>query len=157
MRVLEGRFGRLVLSEVTSGERLEASADPAILLQQGLDEVVFLNATESHVVEFAVPVTVAEPPAIEIPAPPSVTRLLAFHAASDWLRGGFPAVFEDARPFPQPREPMTPRIRQLAEALAVDVLNDRFLSTERIEFMLQELLLSIVETYLARRRASSPL
>jgi AraC-like DNA-binding protein len=37
------------------------------------------------------------------------------------------------------------------------VLNDRFLSPERLEFMLQELLLSIVETYLARRRAASPL
>jgi AraC-like DNA-binding protein len=37
------------------------------------------------------------------------------------------------------------------------VQNDRFLSPERLEFMLQELLLSIVETYLARRRGSSPL
>jgi len=138
MRVLEGRFGRLVLSELAPGERLEAGADPAIVLQQGLEEVVFLNPGEFHV-------------------PRGAARLLAFHAASDWLRAGFPAVFEDQRPFPLPREAMTPRIRQLAEALAVDVLNDRFLSTERIEFMLQELLLSIVESYLARRRASSPL
>ena len=138
MRVLEGRFGRLVLSELAAGERVEASADPAILMQQGLEEVVFLNPGEFHV-------------------QPGAARLLAFHAASDWLRAGFPAVFEDARPFPLPREAMTPRIRQLADALAVDVLNDRFLSTERIEFMLQELLLSIIETYLAGRRASSPL
>jgi AraC family transcriptional regulator len=81
------------------------------------------------------------------------------HAAGPWLRESFPAVFaaEDARPFPQPREPITPRIQQLAETLAVEVLNDRFLSPERLEFMLQELLLSIVETYLARRRAASPL
>jgi AraC-like DNA-binding protein len=64
---------------------------------------------------------------------------------------------EGERPFPQPREAITPRIRQLADTLAVEVLNDRFLSTERLEFMLQELLLSIVETYLARRRGSSPL
>ncbi len=137
MRVLEGRFGRLVLSESAPGERLEASADPAILLQ-GLDEVVFLNPGDFHLL-------------------PGAARLLAFHAASDWLRASFPAVFEEERPFPLPREAMTPRIRQLAEALAVDVLNDRFLSTERIEFMLQELVLSIVESYLARRRASSPL
>ena len=64
---------------------------------------------------------------------------------------------EDPRPFPQPREPITPRIRQLADTLAVEMVNDRFLSTERLEFMLQELVLSIVETYLARRRASSRL
>ena len=138
LRVLEGRFGRLVLSELAPGERLEASADPVIVLQQGLEEVVFLNAGEFHV-------------------PRGAARLLAFHAASEWLRASFPAVFEDGRPFPLPREAITPRIRQLADALAVDVLNDRFLSTERIEFMLQELLLSIVETYLAGRRASSPL
>jgi len=34
------------------------------------------------------------------------------------------------------------------------VLNDRFLSAERLEFMLQELVLSIIETYLAGRRVS---
>src|SRR5205814_8612792 len=63
---------------------------------------------------------------------------------------------EDARPFSQAVEAITPRIRQLADALAVEVLNDRFLSPERLEFMLQELALSIVETYLARRRGASP-
>jgi AraC-like DNA-binding protein len=71
----------------------------------------------------------------------------------------FPAAFDgvERKPFAQQREPITPRIRQLADTLAVEVLNDRFLSSERLEFMLQELLLSIVETYLAGRRASSPL
>ena len=138
LRVLEGRFGRLVLADLAAQERLDASADPTIILQQGLDEIVFLNPGEAH-------------------APAAAARLLAFHASGEWLRTGFPALFEDARPFPVPREPISPRIQQLAEALAVDVLNDRFLSTERIEFRLQELVLSIVETYLARRRASSPL
>jgi AraC-like DNA-binding protein len=138
LRVLEGRFGRLVLADLAAQERVEAGADPAIVMQQGLEEVVFLNPGESH-------------------APSTAGRLLAFHASSEWLRGGFPALFEEGRLFPLPREPISPRIQQLAEALAVDVLNDRFLSTERIEFMLQELMLSIVETYLARRRTSSPL
>src|SRR4029453_19537990 len=61
------------------------------------------------------------------------------------------------RPFTQQREPITARIRQLSETLAVEVLNDRFLSAERLEFMLQELLLSIVETYFAGRPSASPL
>ena len=39
----------------------------------------------------------------------------------------------------------------------MEALNDRFLSAGRLEFMLQELVLSIVETYIARRRAASPL
>jgi AraC-like DNA-binding protein len=139
LRLCEGRFGRLVLDELAAQDRVEAQADPLIVLQQRYDGVLFLNPGEVHV-------------------SPGATRVLALHAAREWLRSSFPAVFEagDARPFSQGVEGITPRIRQLADTLAVEVLNDRFLSPERLEFMLQELLLSIVETYLARRRASSP-
>ena len=140
LRLFEGRFGRLVLDELAVHDRVEAQADPAIVLQQRYDEVLFLNPGEVHV-------------------SPGPTRVVVFHAASEWLRSCFPAVFttEDPRPFTAGVESITPRIRQLAGTLAVEVINDQFLSPERLEFMLQELLLSIVETYLARRRASSPL
>src|SRR5260221_8792502 len=139
LRLFEGRFGRLVLRELAAQEPLEAQADPAIVLQANYDGVLFLNPGEAHVT-------------------PGATRMLVVHASREWLTSSFPAVFarEDSRPFSQGAEPITPRIRQLADALAVEVLNDRFLSPERLGFMLQELLLSIVETYLARRRASSP-
>ena len=140
IRLFEGRFGRLVLTDLAPRDPLKAQADPAIVLQQGDGEVLFLNPGEVHVSLGA-------------------TRVLVLHAAGEWLRASFPAAFgaDDPRPFPQPREPITPRIRQLADTLAVEVINDRFLSTERLEFMLQELVLSIVETYLARRRAASRL
>src|SRR6266576_3491236 len=140
LRLIEGRFGRLVLNELAAQDRIEAQADPAIVLQQRYDGVLFLNPGEAHVT-------------------PGPTRVLTLHAARGWLRSAFPAAFEDDedRPFSQPVEAITPRIRQLADTLAVEVLNDRFLSPERLEFMLQELLLSIVETYLARRRGASPL
>src|SRR4029079_1937695 len=79
-----------------------------------------------------------------------------FQASRDWLCSRFPAVFDaGAKPFFAASEPITPRIRQLADTLAVEVLNDQFLSHERLEFMLQELMLSIVETYLARRQAGA--
>src|SRR5260221_1257516 len=139
LRLFEGRFGRLVLRELAAQEPLKAQADPVIVLQANYDGVLFLNPGEAHVT-------------------PGATRVLVVHASRGWLTSSFPAVFarEDARPFSQGVEPITPRIRQLADALAVEVLNDRFLSPERLGFMLQALLLSIVETYLARRRASSP-
>ena len=139
LRLSEGRFGRLVLSELAAHDRIEAQADPVIVLQQRYDGVLFLNPGEAHVT-------------------PGPTRVLVLHAASGWLRSAFPAAFEEdeAHPFSQPVEAITPRIRQLADTLAVEVLNDRFLSPERLEFMLQELALSIVETYLARRRGASP-
>jgi AraC-like DNA-binding protein len=137
-RILEGRFGRLVLNDFAAAEVFSAQADPAILMQPGERDLVFLNPGESFTVEAA-------------------GRILALHAAGDWLKSSFPAIFGDEpRPFAQPLEPITPRIRRLADTLAVEVLNDRFVSAERLDFMLQELLLSIVETYLARRRLSSP-
>lgn len=140
VRIFEGRFGRLMLTELVPQDELRAQDDPTIILQQGDGEILFLNPGENH---------------LNL----DCKRTLVFHAAGEWLRRGFPAVFsaEDGRPFAEPREPITPRIRQLADTLAIEVLNDRFLSTERLEFMLQELLLSIVETYLAGRRAASPL
>jgi AraC family transcriptional regulator len=139
MRILEGRFGRLVLSDLAAGEACAAHADPAILMQSTGADLLFLNPGESY-------------------TPEVPTRILVLHAASEWLRASFPAVFggEEAQPFLQAREEITPRIRRLADTLAVEVLNDRFVSAERLDFLLQELLLSIVETYLARRRLSSP-
>jgi len=140
LRLFEGRFGRLVLTELGASDQVQAQADPAIVVQHGAEEVILLNPGEVHVAVDA-------------------TRALALHPAGEWLRASFPAAFpaEDPRPFPAMREPITPRIRQLADTLAIEMLNDRFLSTERLEFMLQELMLSIVETYLAKKRASAPL
>jgi AraC-like DNA-binding protein len=140
LRLCEGRFGRLVLEELAAQDRIEAQTDPVIVLQQRYDGVLFLNPGDVHV-------------------SPGPTRAVVLHAAREWLRSGFPAVLEETeeRPFSVGVEAITPRIRQLADALSIEVANDRFLSPERLEFMLQELLLSIVETYLARRRGSSPL
>lgn len=135
-RVFEGRFGRLVLTELAPEEAVDALADPAILLRQGDADVVFLNPREIHVCLEG-------------------GKTLVFHASMDWLREAFPAIFEDKSPFPHRSELITPRIRQLADTLAVEALNDRFLSPERLEFMLQELVLSIIETYLASRREAA--
>jgi AraC-like DNA-binding protein len=139
VRIFEGRFGRLILTDLDPGDEIRAHDDPAVALRQAASEILFLNPGECHVTADA-------------------KRVLVFHAATAWLRLGFPAVFKGAeKPFHEERAPITPRIGQLGETLAVEVLNDRFLSSERLEFMLQELLLSVVETYLAGRRASSPL
>ena len=140
LRLFEGRFGRLMLTELAPHDSVQAQDDPAIVMQHADPEVHFLNPGEIHVSLGS-------------------SRVLVFHAAGEWLRESFPALFtaDDRKPFPQAAEPATPRIQRLAEALAIEAMNDRFLSPERLEFMLQELLLSIVETYLARRRGSSPL
>jgi len=139
IRLFEGRFGRLVLTDLDQQDQLAAQSDPAIVIEHGAAEIRFLNPGEIHVAV-------------------SATRAIVFHASSEWLCSSFPAMFEpQGRPFGERLEPITPRIRRLADTLAVEALNDRFLSHERLEFMLQELVLSIVETYLGKRRASSTL
>jgi AraC-like DNA-binding protein len=139
VRLFEGRFGRLTLTDLEPQEQLAAQADPAIVIEHGAGEIRFLNPGEIHVTL-------------------SGTRAIVFHASSEWLCSSFPAVFEpQGKPFAEPTEQITPRIRRLADTLAVEALNDRFLSHERLEFMLQELVLSIVETYLGKRRASATL
>jgi len=160
IRVFDGSFGRLQLLEVSAGEPPLVGAMPQIIAKQSgadleiqvddekhrltRDKLLFVNpGATSHLI--------FEPGAAS-------AQLIWFQASGDWLRGSFPAVFDLAnRPFSAASETITPRIRQLADTLAVEVLNDQFLSHERLEFMLQELMLSIVETYVARRQAGGRL
>ncbi|MGH8704826.1 MAG: helix-turn-helix domain-containing protein [Burkholderiales bacterium] len=158
IRVFDGRFGRLQLLEPAGAEPAHASTEPQVVIKHDGADIVFLVGREPialtrQSILFLNPgenrQAQAEPGA-------ATAQLLVFQASGEWLRAGFPAVFETGgRPFPSASETITARIRQLADALAIEVLNDQFLSHERLEFMLQELMLSIVETYLARRQAAA--
>src|SRR5512139_2340810 len=158
IRVFDGSFGRLQLIEAAPGDVPQTSPVPQIVVKQDgadldlradgellrltRDSLLFVSPGAATETVFA---TAAES-----------SQLLWFQASADWLRGSFPAVFDaGSRAFGSAREAITPRIRQLADTLVVEVLNDQFLSHERLEFMLQELMLSIVETYLARRHAGA--
>lgn len=156
IRVFDGSFGRLQLLEIAAGETPAPSPAPQIVVKQEGADLDF------HVEEHRHRLTrdnllFLNPGAASAVLPGAASaQLLAFQASSDWLRAGFPAVFDAGnRPFGAASEAITLRIRQLADTLAVEVLNDQFLSHERLEFMLQELMLSIVETYLARRQAGA--
>jgi AraC-like DNA-binding protein len=120
------------------------------LLRLTRDNLLFLNPGATSQVVFDPGVGTAGS------AVAASAQLLCFQASGDWLRGSFPAVFDAGqRAFGSTAETITPRIRQLADTLVIEVLNDQFLSHERLEFMLQELMLSIVETYLARRQSGA--
>ena len=160
IRVFDGVFGRLQLVEATTGEHPRAIASPRIVARHAGGDIAFavdgeaLALTRDNLL-FLNPGVVTEPRPVAGAQP---AQLVVFEASADWLRGRFPAVFESGlRPFPAASDAITQRIRQLLDTLAIEVLNDQFLSHERLEFMLQELMLSIVETYLARRQASSRL
>lgn len=156
LRIFDGSFGRLQLLEVAARAAPHAGTVPQVVVKQsGADLEVLVDGQSVRLTRdnllFLNPGVTLQAAA----GPASATaQLLWFQASSDWLRASFPAVFDRGHgPFASASEPISPRIRQLADTLVVEVLNDQFLSHERLEFMLQELMLSIVETYLARRQS----
>jgi AraC family transcriptional regulator len=160
LRIFEGRFGRLVLADGSAAGEEQALAQPLILLKVDGAECAVSAGGERHLLsrEDVLLLNPELPLRYEGAPGGAAARLIQFHPSLEWLRQVFPAVFEDASEvFPRVREPVTPRIRQLADTLAIEALNDQFLSPERLEFMLQELMLSVVESYLARRRAGATL
>jgi AraC family transcriptional regulator len=158
IRVFDGSFGRLQLIEAAAGDPPQTSPVPQIVVKQdGADLDLRVNGELLRLTResllFVSPGAASES---VFAAATDSAQLLWFQASADWLRGSFPAVFDaDSHAFGSVRETIAPRIRQLADTLVVEVLNDQFLSHERLEFMLQELMLSIVETYLARRQSGA--
>lgn len=161
IRIFEGRFGRLVLAEAAAPGTPAAQAEPLILLKvDGADSVVSIGGTPQPLTrEDALFVNPGESAQTMGSANGAPARVIAYYPSTAWLRASFPAAFEAAGDamFPRARESIAPRIRQLADTLAVESLNDQFLSPERLEFMLQEMMLSVIEAYLARRRAGASL
>ena len=159
IRVFDGSFGRLQLIEAAADEAPQTTVAPQIVVKQEGADLDFRmdgqtqRLTRDNLLFFNSGVT-----GQAILAASSHAQLLVFQASTDWLCRSFPAVFEaGGRPFAAASEPINHRIRQLADTLAIEVVNDQFLSHERLEFMLQELMLSIVETYLARRQSGARL
>jgi len=158
IRIFDGRFGRLQLIESAAGDTPEPTDSLRILiLQEGADIDVLVDEEAQRLTRdnllFLNPGATSQ----AVLAAAHV-QLFDFQASTEWLRRSFPAVFDaGGRPFASASEPITQRIRQLADTLVVEALNDQFLSHERLEFMLQELMLSIVETYLARRASGARL
>lgn len=157
IRVFDGSFGRLQLVEAAAGEAPQTAVAPQIVVKQAGADLDFridgqtLPLTRDNLLFFNPGVT-----GQAVLAGGSHAQLLVFQASGDWLCRSFPAVFEaGGRPFAAAAEAITHRIRQLADTLVVEVLNDQFLSHERLEFNLQELMISIVESYLARRQSGA--
>ena len=161
VRIFEGRFGRVVLADASAPGDPQSLAEPLILLKHdGADCVVSIaGAAQPLTRDDAVFVNPHETSHLQGSAGGAAARVIAFHPSTAWLRASFPAAFEETGGgmFPRSRETITPRLRQLSDTLAIEALNDQFLSPERLEFMLQELMLVVVETYVARRRAGASL
>jgi len=159
IRIFDGNFGRLQLVDTVAGETPQSAAGLQILiLHEGADIAIEVDGEAQRLTRDNLLFLNPGATSRTVPAAAGHAQLFAFQASTEWLRRGFPAVFNaGGGPFASANEPITQRIRQLADTLVVEALNDQFLSHERLEFMLQELMLSIVETYLARRASGARL
>ncbi len=157
IRIFDGSFGRLQLIEAAAGDApLPSVAPQIVILQKGADLDVLVDGEVLRLTRDNLLLLNAGATSQATLAAGGHAQLFVFQASTDWLCGRFPAVFDAAgRPFACAREAIIQRIRQLADTLAIEVLNDQFLSHQRLEFMLQELMLSIVESYLVRRASSA--
>jgi len=159
IRFFEGRYGRVSLLAAPQLAEIQALDGPIIVARHAGPDCSYEIAGSAHACNDAslLLVNPGEPHRCLCQAPGEMPRLLSVHLALPWVSERFPAVFNCAgKPFSRAREEITPRIRRLFNALAVEMLNDQFLAPERLEFMAQELVLSTVDAYVARRRATSP-
>ena len=161
LRIFEGRFGRVMLTQSAAAQELHTHAEHQLILKyDGADrhfvidgerevltrnDILFINSNRPHQ-SFA-------------NEDGSSARLLLMNISSDWLAQTFPAMFRsaDQGPYPRTLDAVTPHIRKIADAMAIDLMNDRFVSADRLEFMVQELILSIIDSYIAKRRSTSPM
>jgi AraC-like DNA-binding protein len=161
LRLFEGRFGRVVLTESVGPQPVHTHAEHQLILKyDGTDrqfqiggeremlsrnDILFINANRPHE-------TLANEDG-------SRSRLLLMNISPDWFVQTFPAMFRGTEqgPYPRTLDAVTPHIRKIADAMAIDMMNDRFLSADRLEFMVQELILSIIDSYIAKRRSTSPM
>ena len=158
IRLFEGRYGRVSLLDAPELAQPQAFEGPIIVAKHsGPDCHYEIGGTAAACTDTAL--LLLNPGVIHrcLCGGTEFPRLLSLHLSLPWAQARFPAVFAGGgSPFSRSFEEITPRIRHLFGALAVEMQNDQFLAPERLEFMAQEMAFSVVDTYIARRRASSP-
>jgi AraC family transcriptional regulator len=157
LRIFDGKFGRLQLIEAVSEASPQSIAAPQVMiLQAGAEFDVLVDGEALHLTRDSLLLLNTGAACQAQLAAGAQAQVFVFQAAADWLRRSAPGVFDaGTQAFASSCEPINRRVRQLADTLAIEVLNDQFLSHERLEFTLQELMLSIVDNLLARRQAGA--
>jgi AraC-like DNA-binding protein len=161
LRFFEGRFGRVVLEESLTGREPHAhSAHQLIVKYDGADRHYLIDGERAVLGRDAIMFVNAGRTHETLPNQgDAAARLLLVNISPEWLTLTFPSMFRDTGhgPYPRTHDTITPHIRKVADAMVIDMMNDRFLSADRLEFMVQELILSIIDSYIAKRRSTSPM
>ena len=161
LRIFEGRFGRVLLNESLSGHEPHSHAEHQLIAKYDGADRHFVIDGESALLTRESLMFVNGGRVHETLRNQGDTtgRQLLVNISPDWLTQTFPSMFRNAGhgPYPRTQDTITPHIRRIVDAMVIDMMNDRFLSADRLEFMVQELILSIIDSYIAKRRSTSPM
>ena len=161
LRMFEGRFGRVFLREAVAGHPPHTHAEHQLVVKyDGADRQFLIGGERSTLTRNDILFVNANREHETLPNESGASdRLLIMNISPGWLGHTFPAMFSGAEsgPYPRTLDAITPHIRKIADAMVIDMMNDRFLSADRLEFMVQELILSIIDSYIAKRRSTSPM
>lgn len=161
LRVFEGRFGRVYLKETLSGHEPHSHAEHQLIAKyDGADRKYVIDGEQAILNRESLMFVNAGRVHETLPNHgDAAARQLLVNISPDWLTQTFPSMFHDNGhgPYPRTHDAITPHIRKIVDAMVIDMMNDRFLSADRLEFMVQELILSIIDSYIAKRRSTSPM
>jgi AraC family transcriptional regulator len=161
LRFFEGRFGRVILEETFAGQSAHAHTEHQLIVKyDGADRQYVIDGERSTLTRDGIMFVNAGRPHETLALPGDTpARQLLLNISPAWLALTFPALFRNAGrgPYPRTLDTITPHIRRMADAMVIDMMNDRFLSADRLEFMVQELILSMIDSYIAKRRSTSPM
>src|SRR5260221_12474254 len=110
IRIFDGSFGRLQLIGSATGEAPQSTASLQILiLHEGADVDVQVDGEAQRLTRdnllFLNPGATSQ----TVPGAAAHAQLFDFQASAEWLRRGFPPVFDAAgRPFASASKPITP-------------------------------------------------
>ncbi len=161
LRIFEGRFGRVLLNESLSGHEPHSHAEHQLIAKyDGADRHYVIDGESALLTRESLMFVNGGRVHETLSRQGDTTgRQLLVNISSDWLTQTFPSMFRNAGhgPYPRTHDTITPHIRRIVDAMVIDMMNDRFLSADRLEFMVQELILSIIDSYIAKRRSTSPM
>lgn len=160
IKIFQGRFGRVALLDMDAPLVAHAHHHCHILIKAGGADSAFVVRGERAPItdDLAVLVNAWEPHAYEHDAPPdSRTMILALYIEPGWLAELQRSLALSAHPrfFPQRCVRLSPVTRKMAEEFVLELWWDDEVSPGRLENLLFNLVISVVESYTGWRDLSS--
>lgn len=154
IRVLQGCFGRVSLHEADRPVVEHAHPEPHVLVHVGgVDSYYVVSGERAPFTrQRLVLVNPLQPHSNPRPSRGAKQRVLAMYLDRDWLCDISPEIFGSARGrlFSAASAAMSMRLRRVGDELGLEMLHGELLGAERLEFLLLEFVLALLDARLVR-------